>query len=82
MDYLQSAKRFRDKAAERRRLAELAHTEDARQSNLRVAESYDALAGDVELLARMRVFEDNAETPRGSSDEGSPVPEVGGQEGL
>jgi hypothetical protein len=58
MDYLRSARRYRDKAEERRRLAELAHTEDARRSNLRIAESYDAIAGDVEMLARMRVFDD------------------------
>ena len=75
MDYLQSANHYRDKAEERRRLAELVHTADARQSNLRIAACYDALARDVEFLARMRVNGDrDAEIPRRSSDEGKPGP--------
>ena len=51
MDYLEKAKRYREEAAECRRRAALAQPTAARRVYLRVADSFDRMVADMELLA-------------------------------
>ena len=51
MEFAEGAKRYRAKAEEWRLFSELAHSEGTRRDYLKIANSYDTIAGDMEFLA-------------------------------
>jgi hypothetical protein len=52
MEFSEGAKRYRAKAEEWRLFSELAHSDGARRDYLKIADSYDTIAEDMEFLAK------------------------------